>query len=1289
MSTHAPGTQPAPALPQDTSRPATARRRPRVAAALALTASLVLSLSGVASPASAAPFAPDYPTMYIAQGNPSQFSVAEQVNGQVEFQHVGAVASVFYNAMGYREADNYIYAMEGVGTPTARNLLRVHTDGTFERLGVPTGITVTANSFTSGTFMGDTLYVLATAAAENKTLYALDVDAVSSTPITLSQSVTAPDLVESNGYLWGIENAGNVSRIDVATGQVTSYPRPAGIPSGSYGSAWVYGNGNLAFSNNASGTIYQVSVAGPTGPLALVSSVPGPPNSNNDGTSSPASPVELSLAKTVVTSKGTTTTAPGETVTYTLTVTNNSESNSSGFVVTDEVPTALTNIASTDCTVSGQSVQCVGGKLPKGTSTQFTFTATVPTGAAGGTITNTALVNGNELDPAGANNTASANLTVETPTPSIDVTLEAASESATTPGAPASKAGDTITYTYTVTNTGGVPLTGTGPELSGFTGTGTSPSVQPGPVTLQPGASQTFTSTYTLTQADIDAGGVSTKAEATGTPPTGGAVSATSGDTAVHTAITAAPGLQVTQTSSVTSPDDFVAGQTVTYTYTMTNSGNVTLSGVTPNITDFTGTGSLSNPSPAPAVLAPGESQVFTVTYTFTEEDIKAGSVTSKVSGTASTPKNATVTSETLDSIVPQAAAPKLATTATTTTQAVTHVGQVITYEVEITNEGNITLFDVHPDLSESTAAGKFNAPEGVTLAPGEKKKFLVTYEVVQEDLDFGSVKFDANGKGTPREGISTVVPDSKATSLKLDAETTTTMSLQISTDGAAIDKAGQIITYTFVLENTGSTTILGAVPTCASFSGMDGCSNFDFEPTTLAPGDKKTITVEYTVTQEDVNSGHVNGVFDSTGASPAGTIPPQTPKISLTTIDQKPDMELAISVDPIDAEHYRVGQELTYTYVVRNSGNVTLLNVYPQTQDFSGTGTLGPITGDSGPLLPGEEAVFTTKYTLTQEDVDAGTLTHSFDALAQSITGTTIKRDPATITTPTPPILGLAVESSADRPKITAAGQKVTYTFVVTNTGNVTIPNVSPIDLQSTGTGTFGPVVGPVGPLGPNQSATFTVEYITTQADVDAGEVTTSGTATGTPPSGWTLPPAQRAEVTVQAVQTPDLTVHVSSKTEKFTKAGEKITYTISVENTGNVTMQDVYPNIGKFTGSGSLSGFAGGPLTLAPGEHGTWTVTYIVTEADVKRGVIVTGVDIEATLPDGSTFTSERENLTLTIKIPAGPDSKTDKTTPGQRKDLENTGSGDLAALGALGVLTLAAGVTILLRRRNQVTQ
>ncbi|WP_197429822.1 DUF7507 domain-containing protein, partial [Auraticoccus cholistanensis] len=83
------------------------------------------------------------------------------------------------------------------------------------------------------------------------------------------------------------------------------------------------------------------------------------------------------------------------------------------------------------------------------------------------------------------------------------------------------------------------------------------------------------------------------------------------------------------------------------------------------------------------------------------------------------------------------------------------------------------------------------------------------------------------------------------------------------------------------------------------------------------------------------------------------------------------------------------------------------------------------------------------------------------------------------------------------------------TYTFVVTNTGNVTVDDVAVEELEFTGSGPRPQVVCPdERTLAPGNQLICTATYTVTQADVDAGEVSNSARATGTPPEG--LPPVE-----------------------------------------------------------------------------------------------------------------------------------------------------------------------------------
>ncbi len=109
------------------------------------------------------------------------------------------------------------------------------------------------------------------------------------------------------------------------------------------------------------------------------------------------------------------------------------------------------------------------------------------------------------------------------------------------------------------------------------------------------------------TQSDVDAGVVDNTATATGEPPSGDPVTDTDGN----------------------GPD---AGDTIDYTFTVTNGGNVTLNPVT---VDDPKTGPVSCPATA---LAPGEKMTCTATYALTRSDVDTGKVDNTATATGTPP---------------------------------------------------------------------------------------------------------------------------------------------------------------------------------------------------------------------------------------------------------------------------------------------------------------------------------------------------------------------------------------------------------------------------------------------------------------------------------------------------------------------------------------------------------------------------------------------------------------------------------------------------------------------------
>ena len=188
------------------------------------------------------------------------------------------------------------------------------------------------------------------------------------------------------------------------------------------------------------------------------------------------------------------------------------------------------------------------------------------------------------------------------------------------------------------------------------------------------------------------------------------------------------PSLTLAKTHALTGDADFSGdvslGDTITYSFEVTNTGNVTLNGVT--VTDpLPGLSALSGGS---STLAPGASTVFTATYVVTQADVDAGEIlntatadsdeTDPVSDPDTVPvkkaeftvsKTSTSTQETIlvDNAATITSGNAASITSNTTSDTVV-IATEITYTITVTNIGdgngvNMVLIDTLPVLLDGT----------------------------------------------------------------------------------------------------------------------------------------------------------------------------------------------------------------------------------------------------------------------------------------------------------------------------------------------------------------------------------------------------------------------------------------------------------------------------------------------------------------------------------------------------------------------------------------------------------
>ncbi|MFJ3281131.1 DUF7507 domain-containing protein [Streptomyces halstedii] len=428
--------------------------------------------------------------------------------------------------------------------------------------------------------------------------------------------------------------------------------------------------------------------------------------------------------------------------------------------------------------------------------------------------------------------------------------------------------------------------------------------------------------------------------------------------------------------------------------------------------------------------------------------------------------------------------------------------GQQVPYEYVVTNSGNTTLTDVN--VTDDRVTG-ISCP-GTTLVSGQTMTCTGTYTVTDADGLAGSVTNTALAHGTTPGGTTVDSPPSEVT---LPVQRGPGLRLEKAVDEDRVYRAGDEVSYTYTVTNTGPTELTGIGVTDDRVDGIT-C-----EATTLAPsgdaGDSTTCTGTYTVTEADGLAGSVTNTALAHGTTPGGTTvdsPPDSRTIGVAT-----SLALSLTKSVDDSRLYEVGDQVTYTYTVTNSGDGTLTGI--AVVDDRATG----ITCQATTLAPGASTTCTGTYTVTEQDAELGNVTNIAFARGQS-GGTTVESPPDTarvdVVTNRP---ALRLEKSVDDSRPYRVGERITYTYTVTNTGNTELSDVTVVDDRVTD------VTCQATTLAPGASTTCTGTYIVTEADAAAGEITNVAVATAD--DGTVRSEPDRATVQVESKPCPGKGCH------------------------------------------------------------------------------------------------------------------------------------------------------------------
>jgi uncharacterized repeat protein (TIGR01451 family) len=399
------------------------------------------------------------------------------------------------------------------------------------------------------------------------------------------------------------------------------------------------------------------------------------------------------------------------------------------------------------------------------------------------------------------------------------------------------------------------------------------------------------------------------------------------------------------------------------------------------------------------------------------------------------------------------------------------------------------------------------------------------TYAVTQGDLDAGSIYNVGTAAGYGPQDQPVSDSDDAMVGVAQDAMLTLDKSAVVE-DGAA-DEVGDVIHYTFVIENVGNVT-LHNVTLSDPFFGPGAITCGDLSE--LPVGASVTCTATYLVTQADLDGGgplYNLATADSDESGPASddaTVP----------IVQLPAITLEKSA--AEASYDEVGDVIHYEFLITNTGNVTLDPV--TLEDPLITDISCPATS----LAPAESMICTGSYTIGQADLDAGHVYNAATAIGQPPFGGSVSATDW-VDVPALQMPDMTLLKTADKSVVSAEGEIITYTYVVKNTGNVTLMGVVVYDLHIGEDPICVPWL-----LAPGQEVTCTATHAVTAQELLDGHVYNASIASGQPPDGPPLePPPSEVDIPVVKLGTAQTIEVIPNDSATLTGVPEGSTVTVT----------------------------------------------------------------------------------------------------------------------------------------------
>ncbi|QWH65733.1 DUF11 domain-containing protein [Bacillus wiedmannii] len=967
-------------------------------------------------------------------------------------------------------------------------------------------------------------------------------------------------------------------------------------------------------------------------------------------------------------SVNTPTAAIGDIVTYTIAVTNTGNIPASATVLTDGLGAGASFIQNS---VTINNVPQPGldpslgihlADIPPGDTIFITFQAQILAIPPSGTLTNNALVNYEYNVNPNQSPAVGSTITNTTVTPIIDATLSINK----TVNSTFATIGDTLTFTSTIINSGnttannviftdllpdGTTFTPNSFTVNGITIPNTNPQNGINIGNINSNASVILSFQVNITTIP-NPNPIPNKSSLQysfivdiNEPPVSRTVQSNKTFTQVNTASVIA-----TKTASST----FAAvGDTITYTTTLTNSGNTTAN--TPVFIDIL---------PPELSFVPDSLQINTIPQLGFRPDSGISLDPIPVGGTTTISFQAIVgsipaTNPTLNqssttySIIVDPTQPPVTETATSNPtlvqineaiiQATKSVDRLfsdiapgnsfLTYTVLLDNIGNttatnITFTDPIPNntvfIEDSVRVGGVllpgvNPANGIPIGDIIAGDFInVTFRVQVVSIPNPIFTIGPGGPNSPVvNGASINYQFMTGPNLPLVSRSTTSnpVSTQINSGEIlaikSVDKTfakiGDTLSYTISLSNPGNVTsqnilFTDILPDGSTFisgtlvndSGAQQIGNpaNGIQVGNINPGSTIAITINVLVT----NIPSINPISNFSSVQYSHVVDPSQPAVSQTnisnTVSTTINSAILTTTKSADKSILSVGDTITYTTTITNTGNTAATNItftsaipanttfIPNSVTINGMQQLGarPALGVNIPnIAPGETVTVTFQVTVisippSSSIMDNDTILYSYtvDPSAAPVTTST------STNSVTNPVLDAMITmiKSVDQTLVTL-GDTITYTTLLTNSGNTNATNITFTDLIPDGT-TFvldSVTINGITQIGLNPNTGITIGSIAPNSSI---AIAFQVTATSTPVQNPIANSASASYTFITDPNAPIVSRNVTSNTvfttintaiilslkqvdKSFSRIGDTLTYTVALTNNGNSSVQNV----------------------------------------------------------------------------------------------------------------------------------